>query len=231
MRMVDDSTVKASPEQYADAGPQRCPIADNWKGHYTECLYNTSLPCGCMDKWKTAFCLYEKYKCPKGDPANYNAENKWWAENCAMTCKLCTVGPTTTTTTALDGCDWQCYMDRYRGLGKACGKAKDPFACAQNHWIKAGKSKGKDCTCPTTTVKAPAPPTTTALDGCDWQCYMDRYPGLGKACGKAKNPSACAQNHWIKAGKSQGKDCTCPTTTVKAPAPPPPKRRRRRRRR
>merc|ERR1719265_2121788 len=108
----------------------------------------------------------------------------------------------------MDGCNWQCYMDNYPGLAKACGSAKDPFSCAQNHWTNSGKNEGRDCTCTTTTT------TTTVMDGCNWQCYMDNYPGLAKACGSAKDPFSCAQNHWIQAGKSQGKDCTCTTTTT-----------------
>jgi hypothetical protein len=48
------------------------------------------------------------------------------------------------------------------------------------------------------------------LDGfeiCNWQCYLNRYPGLQRAFG-ANNTAAAAQ-HYETHGKREGKTCTC----------------------
>ena len=42
---------------------------------------------------------------------------------------------------------------------------------------------------------------------CDWQCYLDRHPDLGKALGKTN--VAAAQSHYWSDGKKEGRPCTC----------------------
>lgn len=91
---VDSSTMKASVEEYADQGPEKCPIrAPCWRGKHTVCLKENT--CSCVDKWN--HCAYEgKQKCPKGSynpggrgPSEYNDEDEWWVEHCSATCELC----------------------------------------------------------------------------------------------------------------------------------------------
>jgi len=50
-------------------------------------------------------------------------------------------------------CDWQCYLNRYAGLQKACGD--HGFKCAKRHWDTHGQKEGRDCTCDTQVEEAP----------------------------------------------------------------------------
>jgi len=42
---------------------------------------------------------------------------------------------------------------------------------------------------------------------CQWQCYLDRYPGIANVVG-AHN-IAGAKRHWLTHGEKEGRDCTC----------------------
>jgi len=42
---------------------------------------------------------------------------------------------------------------------------------------------------------------------CNWQCYLDRYPGLQNALGA--NNVAAAERHYRNYGKKEGRICSC----------------------
>jgi len=48
---------------------------------------------------------------------------------------------------------------------------------------------------------------------CDWQCYLDRYPGIVKVVGA--NNLKGAERHWESHGRKELRDCTCPKDKVK----------------
>merc|ERR1711871_1915527 len=66
--------------------------------------------------------------------------------SCKNTCKI-PQGPTALTIYKMrgTGCDWQCYLDRYRDLRLKYG-ATD-IKAAQKHFIRQGDREGRDCTC------------------------------------------------------------------------------------
>merc|ERR1711953_754634 len=91
-------------------------------------------------------------------------------------------------------------------MGNSLGTSN--VAGAEQHYVSAGQAEGRDCTCPT-----PAPP-----GGCNWQCYLDRYPDLSSIFGMSN--TAVAESHYLSAGQAEGRDCTCPTpATPGTPAP------------
>lgn len=53
-------------------------------------------------------------------------------------------------------------------------------------------------------------------DSCDWQCYMDRYPDVGKSRRRASKHRAA--QHYHDHGKKAKRDCTCSKPAGEAPA-------------
>merc|ERR1719482_2079716 len=49
--------------------------------------------------------------------------------------------------------------------------------------------------------------STKMEPGCDWQCYLDHYNDLQEALGK--NNVSAAEEHYVKRGKEEGRDCSC----------------------
>jgi len=61
----------------------------------------------------------------------------------------------------------------------------------------------------TSTTKVWTPPATTTpvwMQGCDWQCYLDRYADVKQRLGT--NLEA-AEAHYYTLGRKEGRDCTC----------------------
>lgn len=52
------------------------------------------------------------------------------------------------------------------------------------------------------------------LSGCDWQCYLNRYPDLSKAYGSHNLDGA--KSHYIAYGMNEGRDCGCPKSKSKS---------------
>jgi len=53
----------------------------------------------------------------------------------------------------------------------------------------------------------------SASQGCNWQCYLNRYKDLQKAFG-ATNVKA-AEAHWKNHGQKEKRDCTCPAGSTR----------------
>jgi len=49
------------------------------------------------------------------------------------------------------------------------------------------------------------------IKGCDWNCYLERYPAIRNAKWEEKHFGSLdyARDHYLKAGRVNGKDCTC----------------------
>jgi len=75
------------------------------------------------------------------------------------------------------------------------------FPCPEGLHAKVGfKCPTKEDSCDATLCCAP----------CDYQCYLDRYPNLGKVIGKTNTKAA--KKHFEDFGKKEKRYCTCPST-------------------
>ena len=80
-----------------------------------------------------------------------------------------------------------------------------PMGCAMLvGWLCGG--------CPSCDV--PPSSLVSSFAGCDWQCYLDRYPDLQNAFGATN--VAKAERHWQNHGQNDGRDCTCPAPSCKS---------------
>jgi len=134
------------------------------------------------------------------------------------------------------GCNWKCYVDRYPRLrNKQLEAEKGNSDYARRHWLKFGRFAGKNCKCggpeniftevvvneAKEAVKerleskkiAQANAEVEALiKGCDWNCYVERYPRLRNAKWEAeKNNLDYARDHFINFGHDAGRNCFCDT--------------------
>jgi len=80
-------------------------------------------------------------------------------------------------------CDWDCYMDNYFDLRKAFNSKNQ----AASHFWTHGLSEGRTCQC----------------FNCNWTCYLQRYPEVGRNAKEAKK-------HWKRYGIKESRDCSCP---------------------
>ena len=100
----------------------------------------------------------------------------------------------------------------------SCTRSQRPFLLAlgvlsslvQATW-GSSNSHTEACHC----RKLAAPTTTMAITTatqCNWQCYLNRYADLQRAYGVQGVQGAAS--HYKSNGSNEGRDCTCPTTTV-----------------
>merc|ERR1711871_605365 len=100
-------------------------------------------------------------------------------------------------------CNWGCYLQKYPDLRKAFGTNQ---AKAKEHWFNHGRKEKRCCTCRCNKASPPLATGGATGYGCNWICYLQRYPDLRKAFGTNQ---AKAKEHWINHGRKEKRCCTC----------------------
>jgi len=134
-------------------------------------------------------------------------------------------------------CNWDCYLKRYPGLKSKTWEAEHPkkgLEYAKLHYIKYGRTAGRNCQCDAdmlaqklveqpwdaarlqgqlaeqTEVLAEASAEVELIKGCDWNCYLDRYPKLrNEKWDQEKGNQDYARSHYLRFGREAGKNCKC----------------------
>jgi len=138
-------------------------------------------------------------------------------------------------------CNWDCYLRRYPGLKNKQWEAQHPqkkFEYVKTQYLKFGRAAGRSCQCDAdmladkfveqpwdaarlqaqlaeqTEVLAEAAAEVELIKGCDWNCYLDRYPKLRnekwEAEWKHKEGNLdYARSHYLRFGRAAGKNCKC----------------------
>jgi len=129
------------------------------------------------------------------------------------------------------GCNWDCYLKRYPKLRNEKFEAKNGNNdYARVHFIKHGYAAGRNCKCSEApksqrflkivtdnaiaeenqAAEAEATEVAELIKGCNWACYLDRYPNLqNPKWEEEKGNIDYAKNHYIEFGRKAGKNCGC----------------------
>jgi len=142
-----------------------------------------------------------------------------------------------TVTDIVKGCNWGCYRERYPHLRNVAWEGKHGnLDYLRDQYIKYGHSSGKNCQCNADMLAiklldnaADAEEAKAQLEavqlhkvvlqagvkvemvkGCDWKCYVNRYPDLRNSRWEMyKDNLNYARNHYIRLGHDAGKNCKC----------------------
>jgi len=142
-----------------------------------------------------------------------------------------------TITEMCKSCNWDCYLKRYPGLKNKQWEAEHPqrkLEYVKMQYLKYGRAAGRNCQCDAdmlaakfveqpwdaarlqaqlaeqTEVLAEAAAEAELIKGCDWNCYLDRYPKLrNEKLEQAQGNQDYARSHYLRFGRAAGKNCKC----------------------